>query len=809
MRQAPVFLTVAAALFCAASPAFADWIVFSAGGAMQVSKIERIGSNLRLTRDDGFGWVTVPPDRIDWAASASRSGHPVGPDQGASGGGGTGNGESATTASSTPKRRTRKGTPMPDTDTESYRAFAVRVKTPPKIDGRLDDAVWQDALPFGGFYQQDTHEGEPESERTEIRVVYDDNALYFAVRAYDREPKKIMSKNMLRSATLRTDDSIRILIDSLHDHQTAYLFGTNANGILVDSTQLGKDDQDTNWNGVWSTRGALDDEGWTAEVAVPFKTLKFQRADTHSWGLTVSRRIPRRNEFSYWPFIPNSSTFYWAGQCGHLEGIDDVKPGSSFQVKPYVAGGVAKDYTTGTSSGQRDVGLDFKYSLTPNLAADVTYRTDFAQTEVDDVQVNLTRFPLYILEKRQYFLDAARTFDFGLTKEAEIFYSRRIGLSESGRRVPIVAGGRLNGKAGKYYVGALNIQTADLAATSGSAAVPSTNWTAMRVSRDVGSRSRVGMMLTNRSPTGSSMTRNTVFGVDAMFYRGTSMDFQGFFAGVSDPSLPNKRLASRGAFEYTADQYGLKASYLDVQQNFRPGVGFVQRTGVRRTSVSARYSPRPRVLGIRKLYFEPTLNYFTTQANVPETREGIMNVESEFESGDSASIVVINHVETLFKPFPIKRNTTILAGTYTFTAATVSVSTAPGRPLNGGVRLNVGQFYDGNRLSVGVNGMWRLNKCFNITPSYSRDRINLPVRVFTTHILKTKFNFNVSALMSIDGLVQWSNDSRALTTNIRFDWIYKPGTDFYLVYTETDDTLGPFRPNNRTLVAKINYILDF
>jgi hypothetical protein len=804
MRRRFTLLSCLALLWAGANPAFADWIVFRSGGAMEVAKIERVGPNLRLTRTDGVGWVTAPPDRIDWEASTARSGHPVGPDPPVSG-----NGGASQPTQTPPGRRTRAGKPMPSADTNSYWAFAVRVKTAPKVDGVLDDEAWKQALPFGGLYLQETHEGESATEDTEIRIVYDDKAIYFGIRAYDREPKKIIARNMLRSATLRTDDSFRILVDSLHDHETAYSFGTNPNGMLVDAIEFGKENQDTNWNGIWWTHGTIDDRGWSTEVAVPFKTLKFPRSPEHTWGVTISRRIARRNEFSYWPFIPNNSTFYWAGSCGHIEGIDDVKPGSDFQIKPYVAGGLAKNYQVSSTDRQFDAGFDFKYSFTPFLAADFTYRTDFAQTEVDDVQVNLTRFPLYYTEKRQYFLDGAKIFDFGLKKEAEIYYSRRIGLSEAGTQVPILAGARVTGKAGKYYIGALNIQTQRTQPQGTGVAVPSTNWTVLRVSRDVGPRSRVGAIFTNRGPSGSSVTDNRVVGVDGLFYVGNAISVDGFAAAAFDPSIKDKRMAGRAAFAYVSDKYGFNASYLDVGDNFRPGAGFVSRAGVRRTSLSGRYSPRPRVWGLRRMFFEPALNYFTTQTNVPQTRNRNLTVRGEFESGETATFAMGNDLENLFKPFAIRKDVVIPAGTYTFTDATVGLSTYPARPINGSVNVTIGQFYNGKRKSVSLSGMWRINKYFNLTPGYSRDRINLPGHAFTTHVVKTRFNLNFSSLMSIDGLLQWSNDGRALVTNIRFNWIYKPGTDFYLVYTEVDDTMGLFRPKNRTLIAKINYVLDF
>lgn len=803
MRAA--LLTAAVCLLACASEASADWIVFTSGAATPVAAIELQGDRVRLTRPDG-GWVTAPADRIDWDASAARSGHRVRPDPGA-----VRHADPTNGGAQTEVRRTKAGAPFPAADPDGYRAFAVRVAPPPKIDGALDDEAWQRAMPFGGFYQEERREGEPESEHTEIRIVYDDEAIYFAVRAYDREPDKVVAMNMLREATLRTDDSIRILLDPLHDHRTAFLFGTNANGIIVDAYLFGRTEANMNrdWNGVWWTRGRRDAQGWTSEVAIPFKTLKFPNNDIQTWGLTVSRRVARRNEFSYWPFIPNDSTFYWAGSAGHLEGLSHITPGRNLQWKPYVSGGAERNVTLARPTKQFDAGFDFKYGFTPNLTADFTYHTDFAQTEVDDIQVNLTRFPTYYQEKRQYFLEGARIFDFGLRQQAEIFYSRRIGLTESGSAVPILVGSRLNGKQGRYYIGALNIQTQNTEGEGGQLVAPSTNWTVVRLSRDFLRRSRVGMIFTNRTAVGETVSDNRVVGVDTTLYRGNAFNFDGFVAAVWDPAIEDDRLAGRAAMVYDTDKYGVSASYLDVADNFKPAVGFVSRRGIRRVSASARFSPRPRVMNVRRLFLEPRLDYFTRHDGTPESRDRALQVRPEFDSGESLSVNVGDNLENLFRPFTIRPGVVIAPGTYRFTESTLAVSSYPGRPLSGTVNVSQGGFYDGEKTSLLLTGSWRVNPHLSLAPSYSVNRVSLAGAAFTTHLVRNRFNYNFSSLLSLNALVQWSNDTRSFVTNLRLNWIYRPGTDFYLVYTEIDDTRGEFSPRNRTLIAKVNYIVDF
>jgi len=491
-----------------------------------------------------------------------------------------------------------------------------------------------------------------------------------------------------------------------------------------------------------------------------------------------------------------------------LEGLADIRPGRSFQLKPYVAGGAARNYSLDERDTKFDAGIDFKYGLTPNLTADFTYRTDFAQTEVDDVQVNLTRFPTYYPEKRQYFLEGARIFDFGVRRDAEVFYSRRIGLTESGLPVPILLGGRLNGKQGKYYLGALNIQTA-AARGPGVPDAPSTNWTVLRVSRDLFRRSRVGLILTNRTARGGAVSDNRVLGVDGTFYRGNAINVDGFLAAVSDAAIAGTGWAGRAAGAVDTDRYGLSATYLDVQEGFRPGIGFVSRRDVRRVSAAARYSPRPRAMGIRRLFIEPRLDYFERHDGTPESRDRGLTVRSEFDSGESVSLQINDNLENLLRPFAIRPAVFIPAGVYRFTDATLGLSAYGGRPVSGGLHLTKGNFYDGQRTSLALSGAWRVNRHVSLAPSYSANLVTVSGASFTTHLVRTRLNWTFSSLLSAEGLVQWSNDSRALVTNVRLNWIYRPGTDFYLVYTEIDDTRGAFQPRNRTVIAKINYILDF
>ena len=692
---------------------------------------------------------------------------------------------------------------VPPRDTERYRAVAVRVSTRPILDGALDDAVWQEAIPFGGFFQQERHEGEPATERTEVRILYDADNMYFGIRAYDSEPDRIVAKNMLREGQLLSDDGISILLDPLHDHRTAYIFGTNPNGMRVDSYLLGNSRSDINrdWDGVWDAAARRDAEGWTAEVEIPFTTLRFHPGEVQTWGLALRRNIARRNEPSYWPFIPNDSPFYRASQAGHLDGLRGVTPGASLRLKPYVAAGTSADFTRGARERVRDTGLDVRYWPTPTLTTEFTVNTDFAQTEVDDVQINLTRFPLYYPEKRQFFLEGGRIFEFGTPREAEIFFSRRIGLSADRRPIRVVAGARLNGKSGPYYVGALAIRTAADAST------PVTDSFVARAARDVFSRSRIGGILTEQRRPGGDYNR--VVGADAAFYRGDALSVTGFAAKLFDPDLSEGTWAGRGAVGWNTDRWGVNLSSLTLGDNFRPDLGFVARPGMICHIGNFRFSPRPKAAWIRRLYFESDMAYMTTQQSVLWTRRRGGSFRLEFESGDNVAVSHGDNYERLFTPFAIRPDQPIPPGGYSFGGHAIDIATFNGRDVQGAFSWGSQSFYDGRRTDLAARAVLRFNKHLSLAPGLTRSTIDLPRGAFTTTIVSTSVTYSFTPDLSVNTLVQWDSDSGTALANVRLNYIPKPGADFYLVYTEADRVAGRVVPRNRSLIVKLNYILDF
>jgi len=546
--------------------------------------------------------------------------------------------------------------------------------------------------------------------------------------------------------------------------------------------------------------GATRRRGWTAEFEIPLTTVRFRALDTQTWGLAVERRIARKNERSYWPFIPNNSTFYRPPQAGHLTGLRRITPGANVRLNPYVAVGAGRDFAAARTDRVRDIGFDVRYWPTPTLTTDFTVNTDFAQTEVDDVQINLTRFPLYYPEKRQFFLDGGRVFDFG-TGESRVFFSRRIGLSDDRRPVPIVAGGRLTGKVGPYYVGALAVRTTEQGGT------PAADAFVARATRDVLERSQVGAIVTERRTANGGVNR--VMGIDANFYRGNALSIQAFGAKMFDPRVATGTFAGRISVGWNTDLWGLNFSFLDLQDNFQPELGFIPRPGMFCYVPTVRFSPRPKIKWIRKTYLEPSFAYHPTQEGVLWTRTRGASYRVELENGDNITIRHNDNYERLFKPFAVRADQSIPTGAYSFGGHGIDLSTFTGRDVQGNFSWTEGRFYDGQHTDLAASAILRFNAHFSMAPGLTRSDVILPGGAFTATIVSTRVTYTFTPNVSVRSLTQWDSDSRNVVSNVRFNYIPKPGADFYIVYTEADQTSAKLVPRNRSLIVKLNYILDF
>ena len=713
---------------------------------------------------------------------------------------------------------------------------AVRVVERIRLDGILDEDAYDETQSIGGFVQQVPDEGAPASEATEAWVLFDDDHLYVAARCFDSAPPAEWVANDMRrdTAQLRQNDTFAVILDTFYDRRNGVAFYTNPLGARADFAITNEGNPNSDWNPVWDVRTGTFEGGWTVEMEIPFRSLRYRPGPTQVWGFQLRRVVRRKNEGSYLTPLPIAAVrgsairgIFRVSDAATLVGLEVPEGSRNIEVKPYGIGGVTTDASAvpaRENAGDADAGIDVKYGITQNLTADFTVNTDFAQVEVDEQQVNLTRFSLFFPEKREFFLEGRGIFEFarggvggrggGFRDNIApvLFYSRRIGL-EDGRRVPIVGGGRLTGKVGPFDVGAINIHTGDEPIVG---AHP-TNFTVVRVRRDLLRRSTVGALLTNRSVATTGLGSSQTVGVDGTFAFYDSVSLLGYYATTRSPGVRGEDASYQGQFEYDGDRYGFQANHMVVEDHFAPDVGFIRRDNFRRSLVSGRFSPRPQWSDtIRQLNVEGTLDYIVTaDTGRVETRQHQLRFQTELESSDQITIVLNDIYELLEAPFEPGVGVSIPIGGYDFRDVEVRYQLGQQHRANGTVSLRRGGYFGGDITSLDFNqGYVELTKQLSVEPSVSVNWIDVPQGAFRTDLVRTRVNFTVSPWMVFSGLLQYNSNDHAVSSNLRFRWEYSPGSELFVVYTEERDT-DPLRPDrigalrNRGFVVKINRLFRF
>lgn len=716
---------------------------------------------------------------------------------------------------------------------------AIRLTAPLKVDGVLDEEVYAREKPFGGLIQVTPRYGEPQSERSDIWITYDDRNIYLSCRCWDSAPPDEWIINELRRDTngLRQNDHIGAMFDTFYDRRSGFGFYTNPLGARADYSVVDEGGPNTDWNPVWTSRGGRFDGGWTVEMAIPFKSLRYRAGPNQVWGLQLRRSIRRKNEWAYLTPVPQilagPQALNRISAAGTLVGLDLPESGRNLELKPYVVSRVTTDRVrTPAVSGEfgGDVGGDMKYAVTPNLTADLTVNTDFAQVEIDEQQVNLTRFSLFFPEKRDFFLEGRGIFDFarggsgvsgsfGPSDTPYLFYSRRIGLNAN-RIVPIDVGGRLTGKIGPYAIGLMNIQTGREAVSG----TEPTNFTILRLKRDVFARSAIGLMATNRSVSSTGTGSNQAYGMDGAFSLTQDLSLGAYWARTETTGLSGNDQSYQARVDYNTDRYGARAEFLSVGANFRPEIGFTRRTDINRSVAELRFSPRPRGLpSIRKLTWSASGEYVENGNGAVDSRIFAGRFGTEFESSDQFQLDVLRTYEFLEQPFtPAGSPVAIAPGAYSFDAVTAAMTFGAQRRVSGTVSVLAGQFYDGTIRSITLGpgpmtsgGRVSILKQLSVEPTVSLARIELPAAAFTTRLGRARIDYGFSPLMFASALFQYNSADRALSTNLRFRWEYAPGSEIFLVYTDERDTAGdgvvPAPAvrglKNRALVFKVNRLL--
>ena len=708
-------------------------------------------------------------------------------------------------------------TPQPATQTEAAsnnrQLRALRVGEEIKLDGRLDEPAWSRAEAAADFRMQEPTEGAPASERTEVRVLFDDKNLYVGIHAFDSEPARINSRELVRDASFSNDDKVEILLDTYHDRRNAFRFAVNPLGVQQDAliTDEGRD-VNLSWDARWLSASHIDETGWAVEIAIPLSTLRFKEgADT--WGFNVARIIRRKNEENLWTSWQRSFGLERVSQAGELTGVGEIRRRRLVEVKPYTLGGWREGVPLigrqGFDAGaQGKIGLEVaKLGLTPSLTAEFTANPDFGQAEVDNQVVNLTRFSVFFPEKRDFFLENAGIFLFGREGSNQLFFTRRIGLTDRGAPVPIEYGAKVTGKVGRYNVGFLQVQTRKLGDAATPFGVPRQQFTVARAKRDIFSRSYVGAMFVNRqgSTTAGGPRYNRAGGLDAEFNVTDHYRIKAFLMGTATPGVRSSFLSGRIDSRFENNLFRFLTVYEDIGSNFNPEVGFVERSGIHQYFAQAAYKPRPQFIPhVRRMEFETQLEYFTDRDGRLATRQAELSWDTRFKnSADLFFRPVEDVIDVLTEPFEIRPGIIIPPGRYHFNRPRVSFTSDQSKRVVLTGRYKWGDFYSGKRDELSAGVTFRPNEHFLFDFSDSFNDVRLRQGDFTTNLFFGRVNYNFSRKLLTSALMQLNSAARLSALNVRLRYIYRPNSDFFVIYNQTTGR-GLERPSYQ-LQFKLTY----
>jgi hypothetical protein len=703
------------------------------------------------------------------------------------------------------------------------RLEAVKIAERITIDGRLDEPQWASAALASNFIQNEPDEDAPATEPTEIRVMYDKDNLYFAINAMQREEDRVIISELRKDFNVNNGDSIQIALDTFHDERNAYLFSINPAGAKWDA-QMSNEGRETNqsWDGVWYVKSRIADDGWTAEIAIPFTTLKFPHAPVQTWGINFQRTLRHRNEDSLWSPVPRIHSVSRVSLAGTLEGLEGIEPGSNIKIKPYLFSSFAQNRLARTRDYDKDAGIDVKYGVTSGLTWDFTYNTDFSQVEADEQQINLTRFSLFFPEKRDFFLENSGIFQFGSNtaggggggggganprpnasrNDMVLFFSRRIGISDDDQAIPILGGTRLTGRAGRYEIGVLNMQQRRYGATE------ATNFFVGRIRRNILANSDIGVMVTNKEVANSNHYNRTA-GADANFRFGQALSVNGFLVKTLNPGNTDKTLASRFGVQYQDNVWRGNASYTSIQDNFDNEMGFTPRVGIGKFAgrIGRTWRPERWRRIIRNIEPHLQIDYVEGPGGRLETKYVDYHLPFNFQNGAFVEIGINPTLEYPSQAFRIS-GLTVEPRQYKFNEYFFLGNTDSSRRFSANVRWATGRFYSGYKHTYVGGGSFRANHKLTTSFTYTHNNITLDAgRRVKQNLLSTRFNYGFSTTAFLNALIQYNSDTKQWSSNIRFNVIHRPLSDFYIVYNERRDSMTGSLVD-RAVIAKMTYMIS-
>ncbi|MFC1724756.1 DUF5916 domain-containing protein [candidate division KSB1 bacterium] len=687
-----------------------------------------------------------------------------------------------------------------------------------KFDGLLTEDFWKSAHSVSDFTQMEPFEGTQPSEKTEVKIVYNKDNLYIGVICYDSQPDRIIHKELKKDSRLFADDNIEIILDTYLDYRSGFYFATNANGARVDGLlgsgeSSGHHGPDASWDGVWDVRAKIADYGWSAEIMIPFKTLRFPKGDKQTWGFNIQRKIIKTNEEVLWRSWLRKQGLQQLQNAGVITGLTNIERGSALEAKPYFSTGVEKLYNENSDTSTK-TGLDVKYPLGPNMTLDLTTFTDFAQVESDRTRINLTRFSLQYEEKRGFFLEDLERFKFG-TESDNIYYSRRLGLTPERTEVPILAGVRLTGKTDGLSIGFMNIITDRKNGT------PAANNTVLRLKQDLFERSHIGFVLTNLIDKDH---KNLVGGLDFTyktdeFLQNYNLEFSTNIAMSGTSGADNKdNRTGNIKISLPNDKFDLSMGHGFIEKNFNSELGFIRRTNIMTSDFSFRLNPRPKILGIRRAEIELlVLDYVhSSEGRLLEKSMGFRPIVLHFESREDIIYSFSKEYEYLDEDFNIFSDVVIPIGKYEWTEHELRFMTNSSRPLYGELEYGWGGFYNGKRENYKIEATYKLNKHLSVSGNFDFNKISASEQSFKTKEYSLTANANFSTRLTSRLFMQWNNEDESLNMNFLINYIPKIGSDIYFVYNHSGTWNGillkkggRYYDINKTAIFKIAYLKRF
>ena len=729
-------------------------------------------------------------------------------------------------ASGLPAGLPEEPAPPPATEEPEFFIDIQRLEAKPVLDGKLNEPAWETAAVFGNFTQYEPEEGAQPTQPTEVRVGYDEENLYFGVRCFDSEPGKILASIKSREGDLSNDDSVKIILDTFHDRKNGIFFMVNSIGAMVDGLVRNEgEEENTDWDGLWYAVPSRDEQGWSVEIAIPFKTLRFANAESQDWGFNMRRFIARRQEESFWRPIHRSWGYfarYKISEYGEIRGLKNLKPFTRYQATPYFITRSRRpekkdDSTTG------DAGGDFRINLTSQLVADLTVNTDFAEVEADQQQVNLSRFKLFYPEKRDFFLEGANLFYFGdriepydVPERFIFFFSRQIGLTLNGLvEVPILGGGKVSGKIDDVSVGFLNLTTDSLRYDTalGKVEEPQTNYTVLRLKKDIYPKSTIGLIGLNKDASGGGSNRGG--GFDWNLALGQNFSSIGFLTKTWTPGFEGDDTAVSGDLVFQKKKLRVRQYYADIGENFNPEMGFITRTGIRKSQTDVALFLTPQKYHVHKLFVVGDLNYITGQDGEIQSR--VAKYELNFISRSKAGVAFLwfDNLEVLDRPLQVHKGVVIPPGRYRFKNLFTGIGSDYSKDIGFTLWYDQGSYYSGERLHTLISVATKLREGLLIVTSWDRNDVDLPEGDFTTDIIQSSAVYSITPTLGTRLTLQYNKEDN-FRANFLVEWVYRPGSNFYFVYNdlrELDDlrrhaefsTLAP----GRSVIVKVTRRFDF